>query len=212
MANRANIRANMRDLINDTAGTPLWSDSALNAALSDAVARYGAWRPIPSTETLTVVAGVTSYGFPGDVPPDRPIALYTADMQRIPSAAPDRALPSPSNAHGIELAFWVAGSTIHLTRDPAALAGNWILTYNAPRSCPTNDTDPMPIVAGDEPIVLQIAAAQLFERRALDDAKHGPATATARAQMQQIASYHRAAATALMRSANRRARGGSLQS
>lgn len=211
MANRAQFRTGLRDLINDPAGAPLWTDSALNAAIADAVARYGVWNPVGAAESLSVVAGTTAYALPAAVAPDSALEIFDAGMNRIPPAQHAPLEPGPSDAWNLALEWWQAAGSIYLTRTPSNTE-TWTIFYLAGRSCPVNDVDPVPVLEGHEPIVYQLAAAQLIERRALDDAKHGPATASSRAQMRALARHYREQAESLMNLYRRRARGGSVAS
>jgi len=199
VANRAQFRTGLRDLINDPAGSPLWNDSAANAAIADAVARYGAWLPVSAATTLSVVAGTTAYALPSAVAPDSPIELYDPEMRRIPPARSDQ-----PTVYGAALEWYQASGTLYLTSKPTN-DEDWLLIYQSGRACPTNDVDQLPVLAGHEPIIYELAAAQLVERRALDDAKHAQ-----RAQMLELAKYHRGHAAELMNLYRRRARGGSV--
>lgn len=205
MVNRAQARAALRDLTNDATSPQLWNDSALNAALTDATARYGAWRPLGAASTLAVAAGVTSYALPADVIPDTHFELYDASWNRIPPANPAHLAPGPSTASGLELAWWQHAGQIFLTRIPTD-AADWTIQHWIGRACPTDDVTELPIIPGEEPIVYQLAATTLYERRAVDDAKRGDRNGRS---SQHLADYHRMQAKQLMNAYRRRARGGS---
>ena len=69
MATRAQLRGAVREGIEDTGATPLWSDAALNEFLAEAVRAHGAVFPRPAVAaTAAVVAGAVAVAVPAGVP------------------------------------------------------------------------------------------------------------------------------------------------
>jgi hypothetical protein len=72
MATRAKLRTTLRERLEDTSGSPLWSDGALNEYLVGALRTYGVTFPRPATAaTAALVAGNTGVASPAGVPQQR---------------------------------------------------------------------------------------------------------------------------------------------
>lgn len=140
MTTRAELRARIRTELNDAGGTPLWSDSALNQWIDEAVRDYGEHLPREASTTLTSVADQASYTLPTDC--DRALRVEHPDgVFRVPlRLIGGDALPGSEIVVGGPLIptydVW-AGQVV---LDPAPTAGGeairlrYLATYPAPAS------------------------------------------------------------------------------
>jgi len=174
MTTRAELREALRRRLEDRGSTPLWEDDLLHDCLGAAIWEYGIMLPWALETTVTVPAGATS------VAVDAP-GLDRGWIDRVldPSgAAVPRRVELEDRVHGATGApaqswrWW--GGTLQFER-PAA-GGDWRVEYLGARALPADDTTPVPIVAGDEEIVLLLAAGAALRKRAVEDAKRGIAT------------------------------------
>ena len=207
MTTRAQLRTTIRERLEDTTATPLWSDAALNEYLAAAVQAYGVRFPSRATAATDPIAnGATSVALPATVVETAIVAVRDALGRDVPQASA-RSGPAPADASGLIQAWSVWGGTLRL-QSPAAgdEIGAWAIDYLAGRALVANDLTPQPIVAGDEPIMVALAASQALERRLVEDAKRGVAIAGAA----DAASLFLTEAHRLIAARQRRVRGGSL--
>ena len=207
MTTRAQLRTTIRERLEDTTATPLWSDAALNDYLAGAMHAYGVHVPTRATVvTGTIANGATSAALPAGVVETAIVAVRDAKGRDVPRAS-DRTGPAPLDATGLIQAWTVWGGTLRLQRPAGGdEIGAWGIDYLAGRELVADDLTPQPIVAGDEPIVVALAAAQAMARRAVEDAKRGAAVAgTAATANLFLNEAHR-----LIAARKRRVRGGSL--
>jgi hypothetical protein len=174
MATRAELRTSLRRRLEDAGGTPLWDDATLNDALAGAIARYGARFPKEAVATVNVAAGATSV----------PVATAGLEGERIARVLDETGAivprtgeaPGPSGsgagAAGLEQAWRWWNGELRLQR-PAAATGDWRIEYRRPRAAPVDDAMAVDVAAGDEEIVLALAAAVALRRRAVEDGKRG---------------------------------------
>src|SRR5437867_4336623 len=64
MTTRAQLRGTIRSELDDTGGTPTWSDGSLNEWLNQAIRDYSLKLPQEVATTITAVAGQAAYTFP----------------------------------------------------------------------------------------------------------------------------------------------------
>jgi hypothetical protein len=211
MTTRLELRTSLRERLEDTGGAPLWSDAALNAWLGEAVRLYGVQIPVQATVTTAVVtAGDLTIVLPAGVATEAVATVRNAAGatvprvdDRVPGPAPGQ---SPAAAQG-----WSAwGDTVRLRRAAAGAdeLGTWSIDYAAGRELTGNDLDSQSIVAGDEPVIVALAAALALDQRSVERGKRGD-TAAAR-EMRTLAGRARDEATALLAARRRRPRSGFL--
>ena len=174
MATRAQLRTTLRERLEDTSGTPLWADAALNEFLAAAVRAYGATFPRQATAaTAALVAGNTGVALPAGVPERGIVAVRDAHGRDVPKAT-ERQGPAPADATGLMQAWSVWAGTLRLQRPVGGdEVGAWAIDYLGGRELVADDVSQQPIEAGDEPIVVALAGAQAMERRMVEDAKRG---------------------------------------
>jgi hypothetical protein len=207
MTTRAQLRTTIRERLEDTTATPLWSDAALNEYLAGAIHAYGVRFPTRATAATDPIAnGATSVALPAAIAETTIVAVRDANGRDVPRAS-ERTGPAPLDATGLIQAWSLWAGTLRLQRPAGGdEIGAWAIDHLAGRALVTDDLTPQPIVAGDEPIVVALAAAQALERRVVEDAKRGVAVAgTADTARLFLTEAHR-----LIAARKRRVRGGSL--
>lgn len=198
MATRAELRAALRQRLEDTTLSPLWDDAALNEALAGAVRAYGLRMPKQVATPVVIAAGATEVVVPavtGD--PDRVVRLIDPRGRIVPAAAGD-----PAAGLVAQSWRWWSGA---LRLSQPALGGTWRVEHLAPRPVPAADAGEVDLVAGDEELIVTLALAAALSRRATADAKRG-----ARTELRALADAARAEAAQLFKARQRRVRGGWL--
>lgn len=199
MTTRAELRAALRQRLDDASPGPLWDDTMLDTALAGAIRAYGLRFPRQAVATVTIDAGATEVPAPAvTAEPGRIVRLLDPRGRVVPGAADD---PAAGLARAQTWRWW-AGS---LRLSQPALGGDWRLEYLAPRQVPADDVAAVDLSAGDEELIVVLALASALGQRAADDAKRG-----ARTEMRALAEAARAEAATLYRARGRRVRGGWL--
>jgi hypothetical protein len=195
MTTRADLRADLRLRLEDAGPAYLWSDAMLNAAIADAIRRYGGIVPQEATGSVAASSGDRRLAFtPGTIDPARIVRVRDPDGHPVPRWRDDD-LPA-DRAQGWR--WWNDGLDLAM---PAA-GGAWSVDHRTGRQPPADDAASAAILPGDEPAVLGLALAVALERRAAEEAKRGAAP-FADTLMAMAATARRDAETALDR---RRAR------
>jgi hypothetical protein len=176
MTTRLQLRTTIREYLEDASGTPLWSDAALIEFLAEAMRAYGARFPRQLTaETDPIAAGATSVGLPAGLGALAAgiVAVRDARGRDVPRAS-QRQGPAPIDATGLIQAWSVWAGSLRLQRPAGGdEVGIWTVDYLAGRELAGDDVSQQPVEAGDEPIVVALAAAQAMKRRLVEDAKRG---------------------------------------
>ena len=207
MTTRAELRNTVRERLEDTSGSPLWSDSALNDCLATAVRAYGVAFPRRATaSTSALVLGATAVNLPAGVFETGVVAVRDNRGRDVPPMS-ERQGPAAIDATGLVQGWKAWDGQLRLQRPVAGdEAGVWAIDHLGGRELVGDDVSQQPIEAGDEPIVVALAAAQALERRAIEDAKRG----TKPTAIAAAAAAFRDQALALMAGRKRRVRSGSL--
>jgi hypothetical protein len=205
MTTRLELRTALRVRLEDTGGTPLWDDSALNDFLAEAMRRYGTRFPREQSTTVVVGAGATSVVVTPELATEQIVRVFDGEGLQVPrqhdiesSDAVVASLVTAQAWHWWGISFVLA---------QGANAGTWTIEYLSGRALPADDLTSVEVVPGDEDIVVLLAAATALRRRAVEDGKrglgHGKTLPTAEsAETLQDQAEH------LMRMRRRRARGG----
>jgi hypothetical protein len=172
MATRATLRTALRQRLEDTSGSPLWSDGDLHEALTEAVRQYGVRLPSASTATVSIVAGTSDYALPAGVTAGGIVQVLDGNGATIERDTMRGGSPGPADATGWQQAWSAWGSRLYLAVEPAT-AEMWTLRYLGGRELVADDVSEQPVDAGDEPIVIELAAAWAYQRRGVEDAKRG---------------------------------------
>jgi hypothetical protein len=207
MTTRLELRSAVRRRLEDTGGSPLWDDAALNDFLAEAVRRYGARFPKELSTTANVVAGATSAAVTPVLAAAQVVRVFDGVGQAIPrqqAIEADGAAPA-----GLVTAqawrWW--GSSLVLAQ-PAATTGTWQIDYRGGRTLPTDDVTAVDVLDGDEDIVVLLAAAIALRRRAVEDGKRGVARGAGNDPIAVSAEVCQDEAERLIAARRRRARGG----
>jgi hypothetical protein len=174
MTTRLQLRATIREYLEDVSGTPLWSDAALNEFLAAAMRVYGTRFPWQATSaTGPIAVGATSLVLSAGLVAAGITAVRDARGRDVPRAS-QRQGPAAIDATGLVQAWSVWAGTLRLQRPAGGdEVGIWAIDYLAGRELVADDVSQQPVEAGDEPIVVALAAAQAMKRRLVEDAKRG---------------------------------------
>ena len=135
---------------------------------------YGARFPRQATAaTDPIAAGATSVALPAGLGGAGIVAVRDARGRDVPRAS-QRQGPAPIDATGLIQAWSVWAGSLRLQRPAGGdEVGIWAIDYLAGRELAGDDVSQQPVEAGDEPIVVALAAAQAMKRRLVEDAKRG---------------------------------------
>lgn len=211
MTTRLDLRTSLRERLEDTGSAPLWSDAALNAWLGQAVRQYGVGVPLQATATTAVVAaGVNTVALPAGVSADMVVAVRNAAGATVPRCDDRVAGAAPGEDRGGPQGWLAWGETLRLRRQVAGAdePGAWSIDYTSGRELVANDIDPQPVVAGDEPLVVALAAAMALDQRVAERGKRGDEAGAWAALA--VAETARADATRLLAARRRQVRAGFL--
>ena len=164
MTTKADFRNLLRRTLEDTSlAAPLWTDATLDDAIADALVRYGAMVPLETRSSVAVPLDAVQISVAGLESGSWIVAVRDPAGRLIEPIGRDDAIP----AQGWR---WWNGA-IELNRP--AIAGTWAIDWRSPRTLPPLETDAMPIRSGDDPAVASLAAASVFRRFAVEEAKRG---------------------------------------
>jgi hypothetical protein len=174
MTTRLQLRTTIREILEDTTGAPLWSDTALNEYLAAAMRAYGMRFPRQATAaTDAIPTGASSAALPAGLLATEIVAVRDAAGRDVPRAS-QRTGPAPGDARGLVQGWSAWAGTLRLQRPAAGdEAGVWTIDYLTGRELAGDDVSQQPVESGDEPIVVGLAAAQAMKRRLVEDAKRG---------------------------------------
>lgn len=167
MTTRLELRTAVRRRLEDTGATPLWDDATLNEFLADAIRRYGVRVPAERSVTVAVASGATSVPVTPALQATQVARVLDPDGDVVPRQS--AALADGRSAPGQAWRWWNGSLRLAVP----AVGGNWSVEYLAGRELPADDVTAAEIVAGDEEIVVAIAAATALRRRAIEDGKRG---------------------------------------
>ena len=176
MTTRATLRTALRGRLEDLGAGPLWDDALLNEAIAAAIRHYGQRLPAHRTLSLTLAAGARDAVLPTDVEDDRIVAVVDPSGGRVPRHRAVAGDDTPPAAQA-----WRAWGGL-LALDLPSAAGAWRVEYRAARAIPADDAVGVDVVAGDEEIVLDLAAAVALDQRVVADAKRGTANGVLQAR------------------------------
>jgi len=166
MTTRGDLRAAVRQRLADAPGGPLWDDAELNDFLAEAMREYSIHFPREQAITVSVPAGATSVTISPRIESHQVVRVLDPSGQPVPRYQDIRDT-SWGAAQG--WSWW--NSTLRLA-SPAA-GGDWRIDYFARRDLPSDDLTAVDIQAGDEALVVTLAAAIAMRQRAASDAKRG---------------------------------------
>ncbi len=171
MTTRLDIRALLRQRLEDVNAAPLWDDATLNAAITAATLRYGTSVPAERSLALSIVAKAQSVALPSNVEGNRITFVIDPDGAYIPR---QRLAPDDAGQAGTAQSWRSWGGIFYL--EQPALGGSWRIEYHASRATTGDDITMLDITPGDEELLLALALAQALERRIVADGKRGSAS------------------------------------
>jgi len=158
--------------LEDTGGSPLWDDAALNDFLAEAMRRYGTHVPKELSTTVNLSAGATSAVVTPALAAGQVVRVFDGNGQPVPrqqAIEPDGvALAGLATAQSWR--WW--GASLVLAQ-AAATTGTWQIDYLGGRTLAGDDVTAVDVVSGDEDIVVLLASATALRRRAIEDGKRG---------------------------------------
>lgn len=173
MTTLAQLRTSLRLQLEDSGGSPLYADTTLNDYIVQAIRQYGTWAPLTKTTTTVVATDATTVTLPATVTEHLVVRVLDgtgADLRVMNGRVGYGVLRSAYT----EQAFRVWDGKLILQRKVSSSeAGTWSLDHLIPRPTPAADGDTLSIIAGDEPVVLQLAYAASLQQRATEDYKRG---------------------------------------
>ncbi len=196
MTTRADLRASLRNRLEDPTPNPLWSDDLLHEFLREALHRYSARFPAEQTETVTAAGGELS------LPLTDPFTGRDIARVRLPNGE-----LLPRAVEGDPAPGWFGWNGALVLQTPAP-AGNWQIDRFAPRELPADDVSPLDLPAGDDEIIVLQAAASALLRRSVEAGKRGMDSSSL--TLVRIAEAWERAADVLIRARFRRAIGSRL--
>ena len=157
-------RTALRRRLEDSSGTPLWSDDLLNDALTAALNEYSQWSREQKTTTFTAADSDTSATLPTDC---REVLRVIDAAKRIyPRAA------SGAGATSDVLASWEAfAGALQFTKGLSA--GTYTVWYEADWTFPSTDATAFGIPDSDIDLLLAMAAVVALDERAVQEWKRG---------------------------------------
>lgn len=180
MTTRAQLRTSIRLELNDSGGTPLWSDSLLNEWINQAIRAYSRELPEEATATITAVADQASYALPART--QRVLRVeQPADVVRVRISA---SRTSPGDL--IDLVDFQTGTksagawgyrvfASNLLLDPVptstGLDQDIQLEYLRSYAEPTADGDTLATPSSDDEVLICLAAALALTWVGSDEAK-----------------------------------------
>ena len=194
MTTRAQLRTSIRLELNDTGGSPLWSDSLLNEWINQAIAAYSRELPEEASATLTAVAAQATYALPAGT--QRVLRVeQPKEVIRVRTSA-SRTLPYPAGGalvdyqNGVKTAavwgYRVFGGNLILDPAPGAAGADEDvrLEYQRTYAEPSADGDTIATPTEDNQVLICFVAAAALIWVGSDEAKrlrygdaHGPSLA-----------------------------------
>jgi len=194
---RADLLASLRVRLEDPTPAPLWTDAVLHDFLREALHRYSARFPRQQTETILAIGGELLLPLTGPATGRDIARVRLPNGTVLPSAVAGDPAPGWS--------FWNGALVLTVP----AVAGSWKVDYLALRELPDDDVTLVELPAGDEEIVVLMAASGALLRRSVEVGKRGLDTSSL--ALVRVAEAYERAAESLIRARFRRAVGDVLR-
>lgn len=208
MTSRLQLRAMVRQRLEDTGPDPLWDDTFLNDAIAEAVRRYSTYLQRQEVAAVAVLAGEGEIELPENVNALRVVRIFDdlGNLWPIWEGSGERP-PVPGADAGADT--WRVWGNVILLGRPAPRNGLWRVEHLVHRSTPMNDSEPLDIQPNDEDILIALSTSVALSRRAIAEGKRY----TGRAGVHPLAAAARSAqadADRMFWARTHRARGGSF--
>lgn len=189
MTSRLDLRLTLRRHLSDTGTDPLWEETFLNDAITEAIRRYSIPVPRQAVAAIPVAAGDRELEMPEYVNAMRVVNVFDDGgnpWRRWEENTEPPPVPAGTQA---EAQNWRAWGTAILLGSSARRTGLWRIEHLANRSEPFDDLGDLDIQPGDEDVILALAIATSLHRRAVAEGKRY----TGRAGVHPLASAARTA-------------------
>jgi hypothetical protein len=170
---RSELRASIRNRLEDSGGSPLYPDATLNDYISYAIHEYGRWAPLTDTTTVAVATDATSITIPAPLQEQALVAVRDATGADVRVMNGRMGFGALREAYTEQAWRHFDGKIVLQRKVSSSEAGNWTIDHLTPRPIPTDDVTALSILPGDEPAVLELAVARAIHQRALEDYKRG---------------------------------------
>lgn len=202
MTTLAEMRALVREELNDSGGTTLWTSALLNRHIADAIRSYSRDLPLKKRATITVVADQDEYDLPADLITIDRLTQPThwlrrrVDPMRTSEGDPTQSTQlvdyqSRVGIAGNPATFWTHGMALYLDPAPGSEGTDQDITlwYGAYYPLPAADGDTLATPEGDDDLINHLTCAFALAWIATDEAKRqrftdktgsSPSAATAR--------------------------------
>jgi hypothetical protein len=176
MTTRAEIRARVRDELNDNGAVKLWSDGLLNRWIGEAIREWSRVAPRERVWQTTSTANDPSYVLPTDVLEvvrvEHPPGLFRVrGGLRDGDVAPTAASSGRPGTRPAELAWEHWGSEVILIPAPGATGEAIEVRYAGAYSVPADDATALEVAALDEEALVLFACERALQWIGLDEAK-----------------------------------------
>lgn len=166
MTTRATIRTSLRERLGEPASGGFWTDAELNTNIANATQAYAIRMPTRSRTAQAIVANTSSYTVPADC-----LTIKRVEDQngiQLTNRTPE----NPRRMWDTLYGWFQEGRQLIIT--PAPTYNQTVtLTYIPTRTPVTDDVAAIPIEPGDELILLALAEADAWNRRAGHEAARG---------------------------------------
>lgn len=156
MATLAEVRTRLRRRLEDTSGSPLWSNAELDEALKAALEAYTGRSPREAKTTIVASGGEGELPLPQD-------AVEVVRVVGPSGAVLPRRVEPLRGVWDEELAWEAFGGKLEFSGKLAA--GTYEVWYLGGRAWPALDTDPFPVEDADVPYIVAWAAVWALELR-----------------------------------------------
>src|SRR5690606_7784304 len=169
MTTRAEMRAMVRNRLEDAGPDPLWSDEVLNDAIAEALRRYSTHVPRQEVAAIEVHAGDREIEVPENVNALRVARVFDDRGVLWPRwEGSGEAPPVPMGPSGGTPTWRAWGNTLLLGM-PAPRTSLWRVEHLVHRDAPVDDATPLDIQPNDEDIIVALALAVALSRRAISE-------------------------------------------
>lgn len=171
MTTRLQLRMTLRRHLSDTGTHPLWDETFLNDAITEAIRRYSIPVPRQAVAAMPVVAGDREIDMPENVNAMRVVHVF--DDQGVPWRRWEQNTEPPPAPFGYPSgsSTWRAWGTAIILGTQAPRTGLWRIEHRANRVEPFDDVSDLDTQPGDEDVILSLAIATALHRRAVDEGK-----------------------------------------
>jgi hypothetical protein len=200
----AELRSALRVVLNDgdQAAGYMWSDGQLNRYLADAVRAYGRHFPRELATSFAIVDGQATYPLPDGC--DR---VVRAEIVAAGNSEGEL-LVEGGDAYG--WGYRVFGGALILTETPRAALGELKVEYAGAHADLVDDHTASSVPAGDEEMLLALAAAKAADSLVADDAKRAQFEGRAGRSAVDASAGYSAGWESAVRTKGRRMRAGRL--